>query len=80
MIAPRVKLNGLGDGAVFLFDGLIVGRHIHGVFAFFGVGLPQLQAHRRNRLRLGTAQQRELVIVPVALVFQHFQIARGMGN
>ena len=69
-----------GDIAVFLFDGPVVGGHIHRVFALLNIGLLQLQAHGRNRLRLGALQKGELVIIAVAFVLQNVQIAGGMSD
>jgi hypothetical protein len=51
-----------------------------GIFTFLRVRLSQLQCHRRESLRLRALQQCELVILPVALVFEEFEIAAGVGD
>ena len=77
---PGIKLNGLGDVAVFFLDRPIVGSDVHRVLTLFYIGLLELQAHGRDRLRLGAFEQCEFVVVAVALVFQNFQVALGMSD
>jgi len=80
VIPARVELNGLGDIAILLFDGLVVGGYVQSELAFFGVGLPELQTDRGNRLRLRPCEERELIVVAVAFVLEDLEIRASVGD
>src|SRR5205807_2298471 len=47
---------------------------------FFGIGLPELQTDRGNRLRLRAFEQRELVVVAVPFVLEDFEVRASVSN
>src|SRR5579862_9637825 len=80
VVAPAIELNGLADVAVLFLDGLVVGSHIHRKLPFFLIALLELQADRSYGLWFGTLNQREFVVIAIALMLEDFQILPGIGN
>src|SRR3984957_3712751 len=71
--ALHVKLNGLANGLVLLFNGLVVGDDVDGVAIVFGVDFLQLHLNRTDVLRTGIGfSEIEFEDVALAAAFEFF--------
>src|SRR5437879_9383431 len=52
VLASRIELKWLVDGAVFLLDLLVVSQHVEREFALLGIGFLELETYRSEPCRI----------------------------